>query len=243
MFCLNMRHCRISFPKNVRIWSLIGSTRSILSCSGMDRTYVWIQRSIESDATLAGDLYVDQHQRYPFWEGVRDLKRLPWGWDVVPLDVDADGWMDVAFNGNACAAPMAIVGTLENGAGPGGLLINQEGMGFVDHIWDAGIANVDSEGLFQDGRSIATGDLNNDGYPDLVFANRSYNPSDTNPLEQKVGTPQVWLSQSRENNWLQVRLQGVQSNREGIGAKVMVDIGDRKIGAMDARKWKTWFFR
>jgi hypothetical protein len=140
----------------------------------------------------------------------------------VALDVDGDGWMDVAYNGNACAAPMSIIGDEQNGAGPGGLLINQKGTGFVDRIWEAGIPNLGEDGAYQDGRSIAVGDLNNDGHPDLVFANRGHNPSETNPLEQRVGTPQIWLSQPRTNHWLQIELQGTQSNREGIGSKVVV---------------------
>jgi len=185
--------------------------------------------TLESPHLLAGDLFTDSDGRYEYWNPASHLERLPWAWAAVALDVDADGWPDVAFNGNACAAPMAIVGDEYNGAGPGGLLINAEGEGFIDKIWEAGIANVDEDGLYQDGRGLAVGDLNNDGYPDLVFANRSYNPSDTNPLEQRTGTPQVWLSTPRDNNWLQIDLEGTISNRDGIGSKVTVSTPDRNL--------------
>ena len=192
-----------------------------------EQLVVHTQWSFESDHLLAGDLYTDLNYRYEYWEGIEGMARLPWGWDVVALDVDADGWMDIAYNGNACSAPMAIIEKEEQGAGPGGLLINEQGTGFVDRIWEAGIPNVSEDGDYQDGRSIAVGDLNNDGYPDLVFANRGHNPSDTNPLEQRIGTPKVWLSEPRENHWIQVQLEGTVSNREGIGAKVVVKTADR----------------
>jgi enediyne biosynthesis protein E4 len=185
------------------------------------------QWSFESNHLLAGDLYTDINYRYAYWEGVEGMARLPWGWDVVALDVDADGWMDIAYNGNACAAPMAIIGSEDQGAGPGGLLINEQGTGFVDRIWEAEIPNISADGQYEDGRSVAVGDLNNDGYPDLVFANRGHNPSDTNPLEQRVGNAKVWLSEPRDNHWLQIELQGTSSNREGIGAKVVVTTEQR----------------
>ena len=185
------------------------------------------QWSFENNHLLAGDLYTDTNYRYAYWEGVDGMARLPWGWGVVALDVDADGWMDIAYNGNACAAPMAITGSEDQGAGPGGLLINKKGTGFVDRIWEAEIPNISADGQYEDGRSVAVGDLNNDGYPDLVFANRGHNPSDTNPLEQRVGNPKVWLSEPRDNHWLQIELQGTSSNREGIGAKVVVTTEQR----------------
>ena len=128
---------------------------------------------------------------------------------------------------------MTIIWDEESGAGPGGLLINNQGTGFVDRTWEAGIANVDAEGRYVDGRGVATGDLNNDGYADLVIANRSYNPSHTDPLAQVPGTPRIWLSQERSGNWLQIDLEGRFSNRDGIGAIVEIESDDQE--------WIHWF--
>jgi len=163
------------------------------------------------------------------WYPVDNLQRYAWGWAAVPLDVDADGWTDVAFNGNNCSAPMSIIWDEQNGAGPGGLLRNDAGAGFVDVTFDYMIPNVDALGRYQDGRGLAVGDLNNDGYADLVFANRSYNPTQYDPLAQEVGTPHVWLSKPREGHWLRVDPVGTSSNRDAIGALVDVDLGDRHI--------------
>jgi len=60
---------------------------------------------------------------------------------------------------------------------------------------------------------------------DLVIANRTYNPSQSDPLAQEPGTPQVWLSKEREGNWLHVSLVGTESNRQGVGSQVIVDDG------------------
>jgi hypothetical protein len=163
------------------------------------------------------------------WFPLEGLQRFSWGWGAVALDVDLDGWTDVAFTGNNCAAPMAIIWDEARGAGPGGLLLNDGEGGFVEGIVDWEIPNTDSQGRYQDGRGIATGDLNNDGIADLVFANRSYNPTQSDPLAQEPGTPQVWLSKPRDGHWLRIDLEGTTSNRDAIGAVVTVDLGTHPV--------------
>jgi len=62
---------------------------------------------------------------------------------------------------------------------------------------------------------FAIGDLNNDGFMD-VWAN--YGNGYTTP---NSGTPdKLWLNNGNGNHWLNVRLHGVASNRDGIGARV-----------------------
>lgn len=65
--------------------------------------------------------------------------------------------------------------------------------------------------------SFATGDLNNDGFQD-VFANYGdgYIGSDaTNP-------DRLWMNNTNDNHWFTVRLKGVDSNRDAIGARVTI---------------------
>jgi hypothetical protein len=184
---------------------------------------------------MAADDYVppivDDEILNPHWYPLENLQRYPWGWGAVALDANLDGWTDVAFTGNNCGAPMAIIWDEEHGAGPGGLLLNQQGSGFIDAIFDWDIANVDDQGRYQDGRGIAVGDLNQDGVADLVFANRSYNPTQSDPLAQVAGVPRVLLSNSRPRagNWLRVDVQGTSSNRDGIGSVVTVNLGTRSV--------------
>ena len=177
---------------------------------------------VEAEFLLAGDLFDGLNGTYDDWMEPQGLDRYPWSWGAVPLDADADGWMDVAFTSNNCSPPMCIIWTEDLGAGPGGLLLNDKGQGFIDVTWEAGVENTDELGQYQDGRGIATGDLNNDGYADLVYANRSYNSSQTDPLAQEVGVPHVFLSRERDANWLQIDLEGTTSNRDGIGSVVRI---------------------
>lgn len=198
---------------------------------------------------LIPDFFGPDRGTFGHWFPLEGLRRLPWGWGAVSLDANLDGWPDVAFTGNNCSAPMAIIWDENRGAGPGGLLLNQNGEGFYDAIHDWEISNVDNEGRYQDGRGIATGDLNNDGVPDLVFMNRSYNPTQSDPLAQEYGVPHVWLSKPREGNWLRVDLEGTTSNRDAIGSVVSVDLGGRTVksilgagGATNSASERTLLF-
>lgn len=58
------------------------------------------------------------------------------------------------------------------------------------------------------GRGVAIGDIDNDGAVDVVVTN---NNGDVRLLHNEIG---------RRQHWLQVRLEGVKSNRFGIGARV-----------------------
>jgi hypothetical protein len=63
---------------------------------------------------------------------------------------------------------------------------------------------------------FAIGDLNSDGFMD-VWAN--YGSGYTTPTT----TPdRLWLNDGNANHWLNVRLHGVQSNSDGVGARVTV---------------------
>ena len=75
---------------------------------------------------------------------------------------------------------------------------------------------------------IATGDLNGDGYADLVFANRTYNPSQSSPLAQEVGIPRVWLSTPKEAHYLRIKVVSEVGNRQGLGTHVWVERDGRE---------------
>jgi hypothetical protein len=66
-------------------------------------------------------------------------------------------------------------------------------------------------------QSAATGDLNNDGFIDLIagYAEGFNGPSATH-------NDQLFLNDGNENNWSKIILEGVESNRNGIGARVEI---------------------
>ena len=64
------------------------------------------------------------------------------------------------------------------------------------------------------GRHFATaqGDLNSDGYLDIVVADGQVSFTST----------QIWIGPATENHWVKVHLEGTVSNRDGIGALIEV---------------------
>ena len=67
------------------------------------------------------------------------------------------------------------------------------------------------------GRGAAFGDLNNDGSVDIVVANCG-------------GAAEVLLNQAgKTNHWLMVHLVGSRSNKDGVGARLSLKVGDRTI--------------
>jgi hypothetical protein len=64
-------------------------------------------------------------------------------------------------------------------------------------------------------RSVLPADLDGDGDLDLLLTNLN-------------DTPDLLRNESRTHHWLQVRLEGSDSNRDGIGARVIVESGGRR---------------
>jgi hypothetical protein len=69
-----------------------------------------------------------------------------------------------------------------------------------------------------EGQAAAVADYDNDGDLDLYVIN-GYMQAQQNVLYQNT---------SRGNNWLFIKLEGTKSNRNGIGARVTVQTGNRK---------------
>ncbi|HOY06906.1 MAG TPA: CRTAC1 family protein [Saprospiraceae bacterium] len=62
----------------------------------------------------------------------------------------------------------------------------------------------------------AWGDLNDDGFPDLVVANCKKTPTAPEPNHS------VFMNKGNGNHWLKIRLVGTASNRSAIGARILV---------------------
>ena len=74
----------------------------------------------------------------------------------------------------------------------------------------------DGLAVMASGRGVAFEDLDNDGRIDVVILNSR-------------GEPTILRNESETgNHWIQIRLRGVKSNRDGVGARVYVVAGDLK---------------
>ena len=83
----------------------------------------------------------------------------------------------------------------------------------------------------ENGKGLAHGDLNGDGYVDLIGTNSS-GPVWSGTLDDAPGPFFVWINGGGNNNWIDIKLTGRQSvdgtgsNADGIGAKVYIETKD-----------------
>jgi hypothetical protein len=129
--------------------------------------------------------------------------RTAWGNGIA--DFDNDGYKDLFA---ACASILDnseeidhLPSKLPN------LVLRNLGNGKFDNVsGDAG-ASFQAPGAH---RGVAIGDLDNDGRLDVVVTNLK-------------AAPEVFLNRSPgSNHWILLRLVGTKSNRDGLGAKVML---------------------
>jgi enediyne biosynthesis protein E4 len=121
---------------------------------------------------------------------------------VVWEDYDNDGYLD-----------LYIVNT-EFASTPNRLFRNNGDGTFTDMASEAGVeAKTPGDGRGSDASFF---DYNNDGFPDL-FVNNGAGTS--------VGDYMLFRNNGNSNRWLKVVLKGRQSNRSGIGAKVVLTAG------------------
>ena len=126
-------------------------------------------------------------------------------------DLDNDGWLDF------------YVGTGDPQTGtlvPHRMFRNNEGRNFQDVTTSGGF------GQLQKGHAIAFGDLNNDGQEDIYSVVGGALSGDHYPH-------QLFANPGHNNHWLKLKLEGVQTNRVAIGARIKVvtetDGGEREI--------------
>jgi len=123
-------------------------------------------------------------------------------WGSVFLDAENDTDLDLYVSGELDGETSFL---------PSAFYEN-DGMGNFSIPFAAGFDNDTARSF-----SNAMGDINNDGYPDIIVLN--YEPHDIF----------IWKNQSSQNNnWIKIKLEGVESNKQGIDSWIEISVNGNK---------------
>ncbi len=156
--------------------------------------------------------------KYPFedWTTRSHLASLTMsyvGWGAHFLDYDNDGNLDLAIiNGHLNQVIEMTRGDVRYKQPL--LLLRNNGRGIFEDI-RASAGEAFRRGY--SGRGLAVGDYDNDGATDLIFTCLNSRPV---LLHNNMGA---------ENSWIGFQLVGTKSNRDAIGAKLILQAGNRKL--------------
>jgi len=117
-------------------------------------------------------------------------------------DVDNDGYLDF-YLGTGAPSMGALV--------PNVLFRNKEGKHFVDITASSGT------GCLHKGHGVALGDINNDGLEDILIEVGGGMPGDKHAT-------MLFKNPGNRNNWIDIRLVGVKTNRAAIGARIKLTL-------------------
>ncbi|MFM7590153.1 MAG: FG-GAP repeat domain-containing protein, partial [Isosphaeraceae bacterium] len=140
---------------------------------------------------------------------------LPYvGWGASMADFDLDGWPDLFVANGHLDDNRGELGEDAPQPQPALLFHNLGGRRFEDVGKSAG-------SYFQQnhvGRGVGWGDLDNDGDIDVVVSHKDGKPSILRNDSQRKG-----------RHWVRLELVGSISNRDAIGARVELNLGERKL--------------
>ncbi len=135
------------------------------------------------------------------------------GWGTMFFDFDNDGWPDLIV-ANGHVYPEVDKYHLGSNYQEPRILYHNNGNGtFTDISASAGVGIT----TVASSRGLAVGDLWNDGKLSVVISNMNYRPS-------------LLVNQIRSSNhWIGFKTVGTRSNRDGIGARITVNISKRRL--------------
>ena len=193
---------------------------------------------------------LERRRVHPEWEVPTGLSAYDFGYGTTFFDFDNDGDQDLYFLGSE--------GPPGNSSYPAaGRMLRGDGQGSFEDITvrarlldildvDYSVLDADDPKFNPDrqrigtrfhlnGKALAHGDFNGDGYLDLVGTNSSGAVWDAiaNSFTPALGPVFLWMNGGGNNHWISLRLKGRTtvdgsgSNADGIGARVYLRSGNR----------------
>ena len=185
------------------------------------------------------------------WSVPTGLAAYDFGYGTTFFDFDNDGDLDLYWLGSEIGRGAAPGGGVYASAGR---MLRGDGLGSFEDITvrarlldilNVGYATDDPDDprgrgslkarridpkFHENGKGVAHGDLNGDGYVDLIGTNSSgeYWLGSIDTLSQQDGPLFLWMNGGGDNHWITIRLKGrmavdgTGSNADGIGARVYV---------------------
>ncbi len=145
--------------------------------------------------------------------GIAGATRFDVGWGVRFVDFDNDGNLDLMLvTGHVNEVVESLQPQVKYKEHP--LLFHNLGNGQFENV-SVSAGTAFSRGYLA--RGLAVGDWDNNGAPDAIFTCIGDSPV---LLRNNVG---------QKNSWVGVQLVGTKSNRDAIGAKLTLTVGDRKL--------------
>ncbi len=189
------------------------------------------------------------------WRVPTGLAAYDFGFGAAFFDYENDGDQDLYWTGSALGRGESpdgkwfpAAGRMLRGDGRGSFqditveanLLNIKGVDYsnlnpADPDFDRAAQRLDTA-YHENGKGLAKGDLNGDGYIDLIATN-SAGPIFTgngDELDFERGPTFVWLNGGGDDNWLTLRLKGrmavdgTGSNADAIGARVFLTAMDEQ---------------
>ena len=193
---------------------------------------------------------LDKKRIHPDWDAPTGLGAYDFGYGATFFDFDNDGYQDLYWLGSEGPpgnSSFPAAGRMLQGDGQGGfedITVRARLLDIRDV--DYSILDADAPGFNADrqrisnrfhlnGKGLAHGDLNGDGYLDLIGTNSSGPIWDeqANEFVPASGPLFVWMNGGGANHWVTLNLKGrmgvdgTGSNADAVGARVYIDAGGR----------------
>lgn len=205
----------LSSPNDENIQVAIDSSQNISSLNSIGFTTPDDFASINGVPDVLW-VYNPSTGRYEDRSAAAGLDRNTMAQSVVSGDFDNDGDLDL-YLANANPA-FNEPNTLYDNQGDGTFELVSQGGGAAGTT--VGPHRLD----FEIGERIAVADYDNDGFLDIFTGSTT---DRSNAGTTYLGSPsQLFRNSGNDNNWLVINLEGIESNRDGIGARVLLTTPD-----------------